>query len=685
VLALMVVVAAVAGVMPGEEAYLGGREAERQARYGDAVESYCQCAETGGPLSSYARLRVAGCRARAGNADGAILAYTEFIGNEPEGPWTLMAKMYLGLLYLKEKRAGEGLPLMDALLGVEPHLWWFERRAWQTAEARLDIDGERSVGLAFFASIAATTPFVYTRRDAARLLSRSVEPAQRLAAARGLLRSGYYTEAGVILNSMTTSALGPPEHELPDADLGAWASATPQAWAHGDMAWWKTLGEYPFAEDLSCLWLVHGLRKALEADDLDTVRARCHTLRERHAEDPITAEAHWWLARHLERKDREEAAADAYLEFAQRFAAHEWADGGYFSAARLYGEVGKADSRLKALHELRKELPKSDYHSAACYFCGLDRAGEGDEKGALDDFREAAEGSVGEYYAHRALQRLHEAAEGSEESGFNLGIDGGRTFLRPRPLPGPAPDVPDDIRNTTEFQRLYFFGQHGLEEGEWEALAIGLTLRDRDHVDVVYQAMAEAGLAHTALELADAFGWGYLDNTPTPARQRLTYPRAYWPYVCALAEETRLDPYLLLAVARQESTFRPALSSSAGARGVMQVMPDTATWLAKVEPAVSAEHISNLDEPANSLRLGAYYLMRMVEHGEGNLVYALAAYNAGPGNARKWRQRYIEADLDTFVELIPFRETRSYVKAVLANYAAYHSLYPPVEAASVTE
>ena len=69
----------------------------------------------------------------------------------------------------------------------------------------------------------------------------------------------------------------------------------------------------------------------------------------------------------------------------------------------------------------------------------------------------------------------------------------------------------------------------------------------------------------------------------------------------------------------------------------------------------------------------------VVERSDGNLVYALASYNAGPGNCDKWRTRLPKADLEVFVEAIPFSETRNYVKLVLGNYAAYHSLYPPAQ------
>jgi len=132
-------------------------------------------------------------------------------------------------------------------------------------------------------------------------------------------------------------------------------------------------------------------------------------------------------------------------------------------------------------------------------------------------------------------------------------------------------------------------------------------------------------------------------------------------------------------VARQESTFRPSLVSHAGATGVMQVMPGTASYVAKIEPSVLPDDVTRLKHPAVSLRIGANYLMRMVERSGGHLMYALASYNAGPGNCAKWKKAFGNYDFDAFVAAIPFTETRDYVKKVLANYAAYRSLYPGTE------
>ena len=250
-----------------------------------------------------------------------------------------------------------------------------------------------------------------------------------------------------------------------------------------------------------------------------------------------------------------------------------------------------------------------------------------------------------------------------------------------RPLLEPLADVPDldpVFLEQPAVQRLQLFGHHGFEEAEWEALFLLRDIENNPQAAQIFQAMAEAGVAYTGMQVAKLVNWGVAkDGAPTPERLRVLYPRAYWPEVVAISRETGVDPYLILSIAYHESTFRPGLTSHAGAQGLMQVMPGTAKHLLKIEPSITEDTIANLNSPINSLRLGAHYLMRMIERCDANYAFALASYNAGPGNLSKWRKARPNAELHEFVEAIPFAETNKYVKKVLGTYAAYHSLYPP--------
>lgn len=145
------------------------------------------------------------------------------------------------------------------------------------------------------------------------------------------------------------------------------------------------------------------------------------------------------------------------------------------------------------------------------------------------------------------------------------------------------------------------------------------------------------------------------------------YPEPIW----APREGFLVDRALLFAIARQESAFVPNARSSAGARGLMQLMPATAKHIRDIQRKQRFS-THQLYEPAISLQLGQDYLMYLDKELSGNLLKMLAAYNAGPHNVGKWDDRGItEHDPVLFIERIPFSETRNYVKHVMANLWMY--------------
>ncbi|MBR0662381.1 lytic transglycosylase domain-containing protein [Roseomonas oryzicola] len=141
------------------------------------------------------------------------------------------------------------------------------------------------------------------------------------------------------------------------------------------------------------------------------------------------------------------------------------------------------------------------------------------------------------------------------------------------------------------------------------------------------------------------------------------------------AQGFRVDPSLLYAMARQESNFDPAAVSRAGARGLLQVMPSTAAYVAN-DPSFRGEGAQRLHDPALSLEIGQRYMLYLANHEavQGDLIRLLAAYNAGPGNLARWlpaaRHR---VDPFLFIEAIPVEETRVYVQRVLAYSWIYAS------------
>jgi soluble lytic murein transglycosylase len=194
------------------------------------------------------------------------------------------------------------------------------------------------------------------------------------------------------------------------------------------------------------------------------------------------------------------------------------------------------------------------------------------------------------------------------------------------------------------------------------------------------RALHDLGLTHVAahaatdlLESADA----PLEQAPR-ALLELAYPLDYLPLIDAAAAENSLSPLLLLAMIRQESFFDPTAGSPAGALGLTQVMPLTGSEIAQ-KLSIEDFSASDLLRPLVSIPFGAHYLGDQLDLFDGNLFLALAAYNAGPGNASRWWESLPTADMDLFVELMDITETRTYVKVVLENYAMYRFVYGSVD------
>jgi soluble lytic murein transglycosylase len=148
----------------------------------------------------------------------------------------------------------------------------------------------------------------------------------------------------------------------------------------------------------------------------------------------------------------------------------------------------------------------------------------------------------------------------------------------------------------------------------------------------------------------------------------LRYPTPWNELVHQVSDLHQVPPYWIYGVIRQESGYMTRAVSSAGAMGLMQLMPYTAQHLSDTD-GLGLTDASDITEPVINLDLGTRYLARMMARYD-NPVYATAAYNAGPSRVDRWKERY-PADLSVWIESIPFDETRGYVKAVLTYAQIY--------------
>ncbi|MBQ4437619.1 transglycosylase SLT domain-containing protein [bacterium] len=152
---------------------------------------------------------------------------------------------------------------------------------------------------------------------------------------------------------------------------------------------------------------------------------------------------------------------------------------------------------------------------------------------------------------------------------------------------------------------------------------------------------------------------------------RLLYPTPYLEVVLKLAGEFNVPVQLIYSIMRAETYYRESLSSNVGALGLMQIMPQTFEKISKF----GGIKIKDPMDPYDSMKASVWYLSKLLKRFDNNLIAATAAYNAGPHNVSDWISRYGGKEAYLFVEMIPYKETRDYVKKVMRFYMIYSYIY----------
>jgi len=243
--------------------------------------------------------------------------------------------------------------------------------------------------------------------------------------------------------------------------------------------------------------------------------------------------------------------------------------------------------------------------------------------------------------------------------------------------PGIPAIPPADAVTIERYRELEALGQSADADLELQQASTAAPSRDRPFIGLLLsrrleqQDQARQGIA-VAEDVRSQIGETPSRSLPLVLWEAL-YPRAEWTMITRASVRTGVDPSLLAGVIREESRFDPTAISSAGAFGLMQLMPGTAQGTARALGMPLPDQRA-LTDPSTNTALGATVLAEQLKR-FGRVDLALAAYNAGPGAVRRWQMEFGDVDPETFVEDIPYAETRGYVKTVLESTAIYQWLY----------
>jgi soluble lytic murein transglycosylase len=328
--------------------------------------------------------------------------------------------------------------------------------------------------------------------------------------------------------------------------------------------------------------------------------------------------------------------------------------------------AGDGDAALAALDRYLRGWPDASYTANALFWKSVLLGERGDVAGRDEAFAALVRERPYDYFTWRARAIAGLAApEGDSIAGAP-----------------PFPDITSSPRlsdaRAARAAELAAIGLHAHAAREWSSLARaypGDAAIAFNHAD----ALARAGDANRAIqillsEFRDVVRHGA--SSVPPRFWQILYPRANWDAITESAKKRDLDPWLVAAIIRQESAFDPGVVSGAGAVGMMQIMPVEASRIASSEGVAREIAREQLFDPATNIELGAIELRGLLDRQGGNETLAVASYNAGEAAVKRWTgRRPIEADLDRFVETIPYAETRLYVKIVMKNREEYRRIY----------
>ena len=222
------------------------------------------------------------------------------------------------------------------------------------------------------------------------------------------------------------------------------------------------------------------------------------------------------------------------------------------------------------------------------------------------------------------------------------------------------------------FLNLKLFSLSNIEIERFYAI-----MRNKKNAAFFAYMLYKNGYYAAAINLASNLIYNYRYKSLLLNRRflKILYPRPYYSYVGKYSSRYGIPVNLIYGVMRQESRYNPVCYSSANAIGLMQIIPSTGYYIARQTGCYNFNP-SMLYRKNINISFGSYYLKTLLNLFHYKKYLAIASYNAGPGAVAYWRNGLMKNyEMPLFIELIPFNQTRNYVKKVLANYYVYNSLY----------
>ncbi len=404
-----------------------------------------------------------------------------------------------------------------------------------------------------------------------------------------------------------------------------------------------------------------------------------HAIAQRH-DSEWAPKAALKLALIFEQQQKLAQASDLYRQIGEHYPSHTEAVPSLWKAAWLQYRQGDYDQAAQMWRQIVTQFPEDVWRPKVLYWLARAVEQRGDQSNAQALYHRVMTDFPFTYHGSQARQQLRRLAIpippfAAQEQAY-LPWERHPPVSLPSPLMTPPSREQFHLVRTREFQHLQMYRR---ARREIRALETHLP---PSHAT---QYLVASLLVDNQEHLAALQRLNQIVGELTPLQVRgltrdfwaLLYPQRFLAPVTRQAAVHKLSPYTILSLIRQESVFNPRVVSRVGARGLMQLMPATARRVAR-QTGYKRLRLRQLFDPQINITLGTHYFAAQLRHFDNNPVFALAAYNAGPHRVKKWRQRWPGLPMDEFIEHIPFKETRLYVKLILRNLFIYESLYHPM-------
>jgi soluble lytic murein transglycosylase len=658
-------VAPAAAGLPDEqrERFVAGLAAHSAGDWSGAAREFGDAGWAGSPLVDYALLFHADSLLKLGDALEARALASQAADRKPDTGLTPSAMVWAAAVL---RDAGDPAGAVTVLRRTLPRVTEASEAArirYALGEALLAA-GDQKEAVRVFSALWLQAPASYG--DAAEhqlkaladvgVVPPAPSPAERAVRAERLLGSGLIERARLEAEALAAEK---PPGETRERALRVLMHASRRL-GRDDAALAAVnegLGAAPAERRAS--WLLD-LARLRQRRDRETALAVLDRVVRESPKSSEAADALQMKAEILEAANRHSEAEKTYAKLAADYPDEDEAAGAQWRLGWLAWFRGQNAEAVARWSRLQAGRGGSALREAATYWHGRALERKGDREQAARQFALLVKEVPRSYYGLLAAKRAPGVPAGTGAAVFAFPADplealqGDERFLRAAALRAVglsefADEELDELtrRSVGEPRRLY-------------ALSAAYVAEERYH-------MALRILRRSFLGAARAGG-----ASPHEFWQML-YPLGWREGLTAAAERSSVDPFLIAAVVREESSYHPQARSRVGARGLMQLMPDTGREVARSRQ-IPFPDVEVLDQPLVNLELGSiFYAGLLREFRDPRL--ATAAYNAGPTRVREWWANRRTDDLDVWVEQIPFNETRAFVKRVMLSWQEYQRVY----------